>query len=189
MSIDYENLYNGSWFLVFFHDSNFGQFKTNKEASFSLKKHKYSVLKRIDDTFKINGVFEFILKYPNASGQNHWTQTISPAYAKPNEDNGYKPIDISWTSYGFHGLALSSDTNTFIDGSPYESTWFYAIGDKNTGFPYLPSYSWGDDNKRFYQVYLWMRVKDPLLLRKLFSTCTIRIKKRSINPFSSLSLS
>ena len=183
MKIDYENLYNGSWFLVFFHDSNFGNFKTNKEASFSLNKNKYSVLKRIDETFKINGVFEFLLMYPNATGQNHWTQTVSPAYAQPNEENGYKEINVSWTVNGFHGLSLSNASKAYIDGSPFEATCYYAIGSKYTEFTYLPADTWGEDRKRFYQVFLWLRVNEPLLIRKLFNMCTFGNRKRSFNPF------
>ena len=180
---DYPELYNNSWFLVFFHDISYGHFLNKKEASFSLKKHKYSVLKKIDDSFKINGVFEFLLKYPNATGQNHWTQTVSPAYANPNTENGYAPINVSWTDYFFHGLAISNQTYSYIDGSPFHDSWFYSIG-KFSCEEYLAGPTWGTEQKRYYQVFLWMRVNDPHLLKKLFSICTIPHKRHAFNSFT-----
>ena len=180
MASDYPCLYNNSWFLVFFHDSSFGKFESKREGAYSLKKNKFSVLKNIDDSFKINGVFEFLLKYPNATGQNHWTQTVSPAYAQPNTENGYVPINISWRGDGFQGLSLSNSSTAYIDGSPFHPHNFFAIGSMyNCG--YLPSFSWGNDNVRYYQVFLWMRVNDPSLIRKLFGFCTVVYKKQKIN--------
>ena len=182
MAYNYPSLYNDSWLLVFFHDSSIECFKDKKEASYSLKKHKYSVLKKIDDSFKINGAFEFLLKYPNATGQNHWTQTISPAYAQPNVENGYIPINVSWKGNSFHGLSLCSLSCSYIDGSPFsEDTWFYSIGMISSKPAKIPAYAWENGDKSFYQVYLWLRVIDHSLIRKLFNTRSFGVCRSGVN--------
>lgn len=158
------------WILIFHHDSTFGMFSRYSEARYSMNKNKFSVIGRIDDSFKINEKFEFMLKYPNISGQNHWTQTVNPIHAQPNV-----LVNDTWFSNNWHGLSLSNDKeSTFIDGSPFNSdTCYYAIGCMYKSL-YIPGPEWSLEGKQFTQVDLYIKVNDMTLVSKLFNRCTVR---------------
>ena len=164
----YKEVSNRKWMLVFYHKfvKNEDLFKNKTEALFSNTENKYSILSKINPSFRINGRYEFLLEYPRFQGYfNHWSQRINPINAQPNEDNGYKPINISWTNQSWHGLALSSTSNTLIDGSPYNETWFYSIGSitnwGNTIPSYVDLYLFPESERSKYittEVMLWIRV-------------------------------
>ena len=53
-----------TWVLIFHHNSSNKDFFRNKnEALFSTKKNKFSLLGRLNDDFKIDGKYEFIIEY------------------------------------------------------------------------------------------------------------------------------
>ena len=165
---------NNSWVLIFHHDSSKGFFSSKKEARYSLNPHKFSLLSRLNEGFKIEGRFEFLLKYPQFTGQNHWTQTVNPVEAQPNEDIGYEGINISWSINYWGGLALSSTERTLIDGSPYADTWFYAIGTVSSSYPnQIPGPYWEYQGVSVINmVDLWIRVNNFALISELIEfTC------------------
>ena len=154
---------DSSWFLIFRHNiTEGGVFKSKEEAKFSLKKGKFSLLSKVDDSFKVEDKFEFLLRYPPYDGYQHWTQKTNPLYSPPGVENHYAPIQCSWSDSSWHGLSLSSDANTLIDGSPFDNTWFYSIGmvylyNKLPGPRWEESITGGD----FNEVNLYLRLKDP----------------------------
>ena len=169
----YPDLYNDTWLLVFHHNTLHGMFKSKTHAKYSLDPNKFSLLKRIDDSFKIDGKFEFLLKYPNLTGYNHWTQTVNPIKAQPNTENGYVPIEIKWDNNFWHGLSLSNHVTSYLDGSPNADTWFYSIGtnEYNTN-EFIPGSDWVVDGKYLKEVNLWIKVTNNFVARKLFQICT-----------------
>lgn len=164
----YKEVSNRRWLLVFYHNFNKTEdlFKNKSEAILTNQENKYSILGKIKPSFRIKGRYEFLLEYPKFEGYfNHWSQTKNPVLAKPNEDNGYKPINISWTDNGWHGLAVSSSSCTFIDGSPLRDDWFYSIGLMCNWNNAIPSYieigPMSAEEKEKYrtkQVKLWIRI-------------------------------
>lgn len=170
----YPKVFNDSWFLIFHHDATHGMFHSKEQAKYSLDPNKFSLLKRIDDSFKIDGSFEFLLMYPNLTGQNHWRQTVNPIHAEPNQENGYQEVNVSWKSNNWHGLAVSNLRQTYLDGSPFNgSTWFYSIGTtKYLNHVTIPGPEWSAGGKDFYEVNLWIRITNYIILRKLYELCT-----------------
>ena len=177
---DVEELRNISWTLIFHHNVSGGFFKTHKEALFSFKPDKYSILGYIDDSFKINDKFEFVLIYPENPGYNHWTQKINPIHAQPNENNGYEEINCSWKSNSWKGLSISSySPSTFLDGSPFVSSCFYAIGQIHNEPKYPnslagPEWTFNRGGQTYHRVDLYMRVDDVTLLHKIHQLSTIK---------------
>ena len=53
---------NNTWLLIFHHYSKNGYFNSHKEALYSIKKDKFSILEKIDDSFKIDGTGFFAKK-------------------------------------------------------------------------------------------------------------------------------
>ena len=120
-----------TWVEVFYHNNNFGStlFASDEEALSSNTRDKYSILNKLE-SFRANtsSAFEFLLKYDElGSAYNRWKQTSNPTTS--TTISGYSAVAISWTANSWGGLVKNSG-NTFIDGSPSATTWFYAIGAK-----------------------------------------------------------
>jgi len=149
--------YGSYWELLFYHNSSTGQlFSTNEEALLCDSTYKYSILSKLDDSFKINGKFEFLLEYPSVPGCNRWLQSINPlnnleGFSQKAE--GYEAINISWSGMFWGGLFLSKDPQTLLDGS-YQEYWWYSIGAKNS---YLSPKFPGPDGTPVHVVFLWIR--------------------------------
>ena len=117
------------WALIFHHESKYGYFLNERQALLSYDIRKFSVLSKVDDSFKIDGYFEYLLIYPDIDGYSQWKQSVNPIDAKPEQPNGYQNISFSWSDgNSFNGLSRSSEKTTLLDGSPFQNTWFYAIG-------------------------------------------------------------
>ena len=167
--------FNKKWLLVFHHKINNGQpiFSVKEEVEYINEENRYSILGEVDERFRQRGRYEFLLEYPALEGCNIWTQTISPLYAQPELENGYKPIQITWTENNWHGLSLSSNPNSFIDGSPGHDWYFYSIGLKKPWSqyqipgPYDTRYSPYNNSKYYtYEVHLWLRIDHQRLTLK-----------------------
>ena len=169
-----------TWVLIFHHNSSNKDFFRNKnEALFSTKKNKFSLFGRINDYFKIDGKYEFIIEYPQISRFYQWTQTKNPIDAAAYEDIGFIPNE---TGYGsFKGLALSSaPLNTFLDATVTSGDWYIAIGAYQSWYtdrcfpgPYDPS-----SGPCFNTVNVYMRIKEAHKLERLlsFNLCTKPIR-------------
>jgi len=134
--------YGATWLKVFMHDSSSGQyFLSYSEALNSNGLYKFSILGEIDDKYKNNGKFEFLLEYPQFNKYNRWKQTYNPKdnpEVSGNKATGYEPVSIYYSGQFWGGLVKSSDSRTAFDGSAGHENWFYALGSYS---------SWGSPNQ------------------------------------------
>lgn len=146
-------------------------FVNNEEANFSLKKNKYSILKYIDNQFRIceNGAFEFILLYEEINKTYHWLQN-STIHSKHSLSTGYTPLHIEADDKGFEGLGLSNTAHAYIDGMSSNDYWWYSIGQKDiyTGYDQIGIPGPVCTNKIVVnEVSLWLRMDEISLIKKL----------------------
>ena len=171
VKIFFQNVGNGEVNLFFFFF----------EANYSLMKNKFSVLKYINDDFRIKGnnTFEYILFYEEYNTTMHWSQITNPYESVSN--TGYVPIHIEKDGIYFEGLSFSN--------------WWYCIGLKKT---------YSDGSKSgipgpFYlgtiivsKVSLWIRIDDIRLIERfpqLKVFCTLKyIKKKGFDIISTIFL-
>ena len=120
-----------NWVKVFYHYSGSGDYFINLNETLNCSStNKYSILSFIDNKFKINNKFEFLLEYPELNGYNRWRQSLHPL---ENPDisgfvNGYEEISIKWNG-GWVGLVKSYHTSyTLLDGWGGVDGWWYSIG-------------------------------------------------------------
>jgi hypothetical protein len=170
------------WRLIFRHkyETDADLFTSESEVLSCNSKKKFSILGTIDESFRSNGVYEFLLEYPEVEGFNHWTQTKNPVTCQPNTENGYKGIHISWSSWYWHGLSRSSTSSTFIDGSPFHGTFYYAIGLYKNWCDAIPAFvnNYDPNYVKTCEVLLWIRISG--------NECTCIIRRDSIVPLISL---
>ena len=173
---------NDSWALIFHHDARKGFFANKKQALFSKNDDLFSVLNKVDDTFKIDDKFEFVLEYPEIEGYSQWTQTINPLNSKANETNGYQKIHFSWNQFeSFDGLGLSfTPQSNLLDGSRFMITRFYAIGlyyqiGNTSVIPEdaIPGPFWRNEDVILHVVNLYIKIKDKSYLHKLYFICSL----------------
>ena len=165
MRLSYKTLHKFGylWLLIFRHNSvKAGYFKSHQDALISLQRpEKFSVLGAITQKAKIDGYYEFLLRYPYDNYELHWKQLKNPIDS--TYDIGYTPIDVDNKKFPFFsGLALSADTKyTLLDGTIGNTTsnWYYCIGAtgalSNYWQPYIPSrYIYNKTE----EVQLWLRI-------------------------------
>ena len=142
--LSFQSVRNIYWKLIFYHNPSKGvKFEDGEELFVrNSDNSKFSLLGILNENYKINGYFEFYLKYIYETAPVyfvHWRQKSNPIYTEPNDQNiGYVPINVTLTSYApFEGLAKSYTRNsTFIDGNPNsDENWWYAIG----AYQYYPN--------------------------------------------------
>lgn len=139
------------WKCIFYHDvgtvANKNTFSSKDEAKKSfaprtpIKPIKYSILDGGIDSYAYpwtdSANYEFLLAY-NVGGNfniknekyQRWRQAINPTKAAGNtEVAGYEPIKNELgTSDNWGGLALSTSSNCYLDGSIANSDWSYSLG-------------------------------------------------------------
>ena len=117
---------------MFYHDTSGGLFTDRDDA---LKKNTnnpdaklFSVLNtlrrfRLDDK-----KYHLKLCYPELGGRcNEWTQTTN--LAKRSDIRKFNAINLAFSNnFTGLGVTLTSESKTFIDATPSEDTWSYAIG-------------------------------------------------------------
>ena len=162
--------YECTWLKIFYHKSTGGVFFKNfSQSMFSLDPNLYSIFSFLDDRFKINGKFEFLLEYPELSGYNRWRQALLPwnnDEITGNAAEGYENVYNTWSGSYWGGLVKSNHgcgVHTLIDGSAGTIYWHYAIGCTSTY--YSPQYP-GPDGYLVVECCLWIRLSDTSLLNK-----------------------
>jgi len=153
------------WRLIFYHNSTKGNmFLSKEEALFFDSEYKYSMLTKLDNSYKIGGKFEFLLEYPGISGHNRWRQTLNPIddlETGSKNAQGYENINISWSGMKWGGLLRSTNPTTLIDGSYNLENYWYAIGSLSNylspSFP-GPGIPGNADGTPVKVVCLWVRV-------------------------------
>ena len=120
---------------MFSHDTSGGLFTSGAEAlsknSENPQAKLFSILSQLDPLRLEDGSFHLKLCYPELGKCNEWTQTSNPATSSTIES--FKAIDLGFpkNSYGkaFVGIGVSpASAATFIDDTPNQSNWWYAIG-------------------------------------------------------------
>ena len=161
----YKNAYSADWVEILYHNNENGAvlFSNETDAKTARSANKLSLLSDMAK-YKYNDKFEYLLEYDNISGYNRWTQTSDPTTTS-NSVTGYNAVNVSWTANSWAGIAKSTETaKTFIDGSPGNANWWYAIGsyqkftssDGTVGIPASTISEKGGEH-------LWVRVADASL--------------------------
>ena len=170
------------WFLIFHHNVKYGElFKNKREALNYRGTHKFSLLSRINDRFKIDDqYFEFKITYPEYDDCVIFTQKTNPIHVDEIEEG---TVEVKKESnmnnhYNFTGLALGNNSFTLLDTNGKKDLWFYAIGQVNFVSAYnasIPGPNWycNETNNLIYEVNLYIKIKDWSLLDYLYSfnTC------------------
>ncbi len=151
----------GGWTLVFRHDSTGGFFANDaeadsfNEASPGLSTKLYSILNKID-AIKSAAAYEFRLSYPDISVRNHWTQTFNPRSGTSGVSPvvGYTAIAIDATGNAWGGLNKAAAASAFLDGTPANGNWWYAIG---SNVFYAPNGIPGPNSTTVSKVELYIR--------------------------------
>ena len=137
---------DAAWARVFHHNNHWGTngkyFADAEEAQLITDDNdKYSVLQNIAN-YKNTNNFEFLLQYPGVSDTqyNRWTQTANPITTNSGTAVGYTAVGTpSWTTGAFAGISKSyAPSKTFLDGSPLDNTWYYAIGSYGAYYDGMP---------------------------------------------------
>jgi len=173
--------YGSTWLKVFYHDSTGENYFNNKDqGKYSFDVKKYSILSDINASFLINGLYEFLLEYPETPGYNRWRQKFDPLHSQENGvvAEGYDPIHISWTAYNWGGMFLHQNDRTLVDGC-YDGYWWYSLGTINNhykpgfpgpGFAVTKCYMWVRIDGSSFQYYLPTKNN-----KKQFSSCMLLI--------------
>ena len=145
-----------TWLKVYYTNSKNGTvlWKDIDELGFSLQAYKWSILGMLPYFYNNTWKYEFLLEYPSLGKYNRWRQTSNPLLVDQSV-SGYSAVDISMTQNNWGGLALSSTkgTSTIIDGSPGNTTWYYAIGQQAAYQGGIPA-----NDSSVQEVYLWVRI-------------------------------
>ena len=158
----YYDLFNNQLFmLLFYHDSTKKPFWNNSIVKSNEDPSLYSILSSLNDNYKSNGKFEFILEYPKTESPSfpiiHWRQLKNPLEETPTDKNnqivrGFQPIHID--DKHFVGLSNSFYSGTFLDGCNGSECWYYAIGVNKSNYnPLIP----GPFEIKVSTVALWVR--------------------------------
>ena len=133
---------NSFWLKVFSHfnaDGAFG-FEDENEAKYCINdEHKYSILSDINSRYRISGLYEFIIEYPELGTYNRWKQEDNPLDITEDIQSEtvskFDPIETKAQNTEWGGLIRTrNDLNGFpsapslLNGSPGSEGWFFAIG-------------------------------------------------------------
>ena len=142
------------WLKIFYHFNPNGEngFVNASEAMYCVdNEHKYSILSTINRRYKINGLYEFIIEYPELGTYNRWQQTDNPL--EITEDlitrnvSGFNPIETKAVNDNWGGLSRTKDgingydlAPSLLNGIPGNHEWYFAIGQyKNVNWTYVDS--------------------------------------------------
>ena len=159
--------YEGNiWLKIFHHKYPQGKlFTSDEECNLSLHENKFSVLKYIDETFKIDNYYKFLLEYPNEKRFVRWDQELS---IMTKYSSVSAVVHTKGLSY-FNGVAVSSENDkTCFDGSPDSqiNKWWYSIGTKvdyHGGFPGI----WNSADKETNEMSFWIMIKHVSDINKI----------------------
>ena len=133
-----------TWMLVLRHSTlKKIDFFTPKNVLLNNEEDLFSIIGKIDDTFKYNSKFEFLLEYPETKVFVIWRQSKSPTTQHENGSfaEGFEPIHLIENSVSFGGIQISSNTDyTMFDGDPRKENCFYEIGSYGVYTPGFASY-------------------------------------------------
>ena len=166
---EFRSFQGAQWLKVFYHRpgdecvifENEDQFMSINE------KQRYSIYGELNEDFKINGKYEFLIDYPDISKFNWWRQSKLPY--DDNEEagvytaEGYENVSISMTNVSWGGLVRQAipyiteeqkcgSNCSFVEGSVGIENYYYAIGLRANHTTVPAADVWVPD------VYLWIRI-------------------------------
>lgn len=160
---------SSNFFLIFHHKYPIGGlFADDKECNESFKKNKFSVIGSIDESFKINNNFHFLVEYPKLDAHLEWEQELPiTSYTKDVYANVFNKSFLN-----FRGIAYSDKYNeTCFDGTPNsEASWWYAFGIKNAFNGNIPGPIFQQNDQGHIQVneaLIWIKIDNVDNIRKL----------------------
>ena len=178
------------WMKIYHHSVKYGYFSSLEEAKYCMNEGRFSMLKSISDSMKIEGQFEFRLEYPQDGLVYHWKQSDNPLSIHEGElkSDNYSQLLAPSDSRGWGGYLAQSTISqcTLLDGMS-SKYWWFSIGTiqcpKNID-PYFtvhPDTIPGPADLPVKEVVLWIRVPNStksrdfqklhLLLAILFLNC------------------
>ena len=155
-----------TWARIFHHNSRNYKFFKGKSAKFSLNKDTFSLLSRIDDDFKHDDMFEYILEYPEPKSILHWKQDKNPIYLKYNDEYNIEKLDKTESFGLFYGLTLSKYASTFLDGTSIVNLSHYSIG-AYTSWPSPNTFPGPCSSSGYTIANLYIRIWNEALFNKL----------------------
>ena len=178
--------YNGSNFVLIFRHKypSGGTFSVN-ECMKSLKKNRFSVIGSIDERFKINNNFHFLLEYPEFDAHLEWEQKL----AITSDTNNVQAIVYNASFGSFYGLGQSESTSyTCFDGSPKSPTeyWWYSVGMINPYTGYNIPGPVFNNSHYVKEVLLWIKFDKIMNLDvfpKIYFLCTNKLTRSRASPF------
>ena len=167
------------WYLIFHHNANYGLFSYPDQARLSYNPHKFSVLARLTDIFKIGEFFEFLLVYPDLDSFTRFKQKKNPMTSNYRDDIECEKIHCPWKNVAtFECLTLNNKTSSLLEGQKSKDEWFYAIGQVDP-YPSDPTMitgpNWTYEGKAQHEVNLFLRVTDRSLVKYLYSKGSIPV--------------
>ena len=179
----FKKAHGATWELIFYHDITNGDIFDDNLALLSNDAKRFSIIGTINDNFKHNGYFEYLLEYPEVPGYVQWKQSIDIARTtstQTSEDIGFRKIHSDYKY--FHGLSRSTEsTATTFDGSPATIGYWFSIGAKAyyCGVAFAgPCYKTSTNGVHF--CYLWIRVPPRYV-------CSVSLNRNGI-PRSALAI-
>ena len=155
------------------------------------EKQRYSILGELNEDYKINGKYEFLLYYPDLNKYNWWRQNKLPYNEEERTGihiaDGYEGVYISMKENYWGGLVLQKIPYTrycnyecsFVEGSVGHEFYFYAIGQRHNSET-VPA---DNDQHWISDVYLWIRIigiNPSLLLSKIMKNEAINLPFLSV---------
>ena len=153
--------YSRNWVRVFYHRYSAGYFPADKSlCQISNEEGRFNSIGKLNDLFKINGVYEFMLDYKE-NGSIVWQQSVLPTEIKKETLDNVPGLKILYNHRNFKhfsGLKESNTSNSCFDGSNAELENFrFSIGTiyfRDYGIP-GPLIT---DGVNVEEVILWIRV-------------------------------
>lgn len=145
------------WLKVYYTNSKSGTvlWKDVDELGCTFQKYKWSILGLLPNFYNsAYGGYEFLYESVTEGKYNRWSQTSDPLLTT-NSVSGLNKITTQLSGNGWGGMALSTTkgTSTIMDGSPGDTTWWYAIGQQvayQNGIPGGAAVT--------QEVYMWVRI-------------------------------
>ena len=170
----YQYFFHIRFLRIFYHDySSKVAFDSLEEAENVNTQYKFSILNEIDESYKIDGKYEFLLNYSDINNCNWWRQTNFPLEETLSSSDthvkGYEPLHISWKSNNFGGLEKTpfhfkyNCVPCLLDGAIYQDKWYYAIGlvKDCSNYNFIPA----DQEEGQTETTLYIRVPEKIYLK------------------------
>ena len=133
---------NSLWLQIFYHynpEGKYGFLNEEEALNCTNDENKFSILYTIDSRYKIKGLYEFIIEYPELGTYNRWKQKNNPINETEDwqtpHSAGFQPIETKAQLDSWGGLVRTrndikeySSAPSLLNGTPGSVTWYFAIG-------------------------------------------------------------